>query len=59
MQMLAMVKLRCLNRRKSSSGFLMRRAWRTKPTISARPRKKLTSTCVLVKLPVMPTSESE
>ena len=37
MQMLAMVKLRFLNSRRSSSGLRTRSAWKTKPTM--RPRR--------------------
>ena len=59
MQMLAMVKLRSLNRCSSSSGFLMCSAWKMNPTISTTPRTKLTTTDVLVKLPVVPTSDRE
>ena len=44
MQMLAMVKLRFLNRRRSRSGFRARRAWTTNPPMRATPRTKLTST---------------
>ena len=59
MQILAMVKLRSLKRRRSSSGFLMCSAWTTKPAIRATPRTKLMTTEVLVKLPVVPTSDNE
>ena len=56
MQMLAMAKLRSLNRCISSSGFLTCSAWRMNAVISTMPRTKLTTTDVLVKLPVVPTS---
>ena len=59
MQMLATLKLRSLNRCSSSSGFLIRSAWRMNPVISAMPMTKLTITDVLVKLPVVPTSARE
>ena len=59
MQMLAMVKLRSLNRCSSSNGFLMWRACTMNPPIRSTPRTKLTTTDVLVKLPVVPTSASE
>ncbi len=59
MQMLAMAKLRSLNRCSSRSGFLMCRAWKVKATISTIPRTKLTMTDMEVKLPVVPTSARE
>ena len=59
MQMLEIVKFRFLNSRRSSNGLRMRKAWRTNPTMSARPSTKLTRTGVLVNRPVMPTSYSE
>ena len=59
MQMLAMLKLRSLNRCSSSNGFLMCSAWTMNPAISTTPRTKLTTTDVLVKLPVVPTSARE
>ncbi len=58
MQTLAMAKLRCLNGWRSSSGFLRVKAWRMNPAMSTTPRTKLTRTDGLVKLPVVPTSES-
>ena len=59
MQMLAMEKFLFLNSRSSRSGYLVWSACTTKPTIRASPSTKLTRTGVLVKLPVIPTSESE
>ena len=58
MQTLAMVKLRSLKRCSSSNGFFTRSVCRMKPAISATPSTKLTTTEVLVKLPVVPTSAS-
>ena len=59
MQMLAIEKLRSLNRCSSSNGFLMCSAWKVNATIRTMPRTKLTMTDVLVKLPVVPTSANE
>jgi hypothetical protein len=40
-------------------GYLIRSAWTTNPIIRATPSTKLVTTGMLVKLPVVPTSESE
>ncbi len=59
MQMLEIVKLRFLNRRRSSSGLRTRRAWSTNATMRPSPSTKLITTGALVNLPVIPTSDNE
>src|ERR1700722_18802260 len=59
MQMLAMVKLRSLNRCNSSNGVFMCKACMMNPAISTTPSTKLITTDMLVKLPVVPTSARE
>ncbi len=58
MQTLAMAKFRFRNGWRSSSGNFARSAWSTKPNVRPRPRTKPTTTDVLVKLPVVPTSDN-